>query len=219
MTCSAAPERRVSSEGAVRALLALALLAGFLALAGCASGGVGGGGVPGLGTSQADLLNPALGPDYTSWLIGPVSFLATKEEVAGYLALRSDTAAQEFIQQFWARRNPHPKRPDNVLLETFEERGAEADRLYSEGGYLGRRTDRGTIYVLYGKPKKIDFEVPPASGAAPIEVWTYAPETAPGLTGRKPAPLYRFTKRGDLTIFYFPGRESSRLRPSSSGSH
>ncbi len=219
MTCSATPRLRVSSPGALLVLLALALLAGVLALAGCASGGAGGGGVPGLATHPADLLNPALGPDYTSWLIGPVSFLATKEEVAAYLALTSDTAAQEFIQQFWTRRNPHPKRPDNALLETFEERGAEADRLYSEGGYLGRRTDRGTIFVLYGKPKKIDFDVPPASGAPPIEVWTYAPETAPGLTGRKPAPSYRFTKRGDLTLFYFPGRGSSRLHPSSPGSH
>jgi GWxTD domain-containing protein len=188
-------------------------------LAGCASGGAGGGGggVPGLGTSQADLLNSSLGPDYTSWLVGPVSFLATKEEVAAYLALKSDPAAQEFIQRFWARRNPHPKRPDNALLETFEERGAEADRLYGEGGYLGRRTDRGAIYVLYGKPEKVDFEVPPASGAPPIEVWTYGTEAAPGLTGRKPSPLYRFTKRGDLTVFYFPGRPSSRLHRSSPG--
>jgi GWxTD domain-containing protein len=188
----------------------------MLILAACASGG-GGGGVPGLATRPGDLLNPALGPDYTSWLIGPVSFLATKEEVAGYLALKSDPAAQEFIQQFWARRNPHPKRPDNALLETFEERGTEADRVYGEGGYLGRRTDRGTIYVLYGKPQKVDFEVPPASGAPPIEVWTYGPQTPPGLTGRRPAPLYRFTKHGDLTIFYFPGRLSSRVHPGSPG--
>ncbi len=219
MTCSATPRARVPRKGAVLALLALSLLAGLTLLAGCASGGGRGGGVPGLGTSQADLLNPALGPDYTSWLIGPVSFLATKEEVAAYLALKSDPAAEEFIRQFWARRNPHPKRPDNALLEVFEERGAEADRIYSEGGYLGRRTDRGTIYVLYGKPKKIDFEVPPSSGAPPIEVWTYDADTAPGLTGRKPSSFYRFTKRGDLTVFYFPGRGSSRLHPSSPGTH
>jgi GWxTD domain-containing protein len=190
----------------------------ILGLAGCASAG-GGGGVPGLGTSQADLLNPALGPDYTSWLIGPVSFLATKDEVATYLSLKSDAAAQEFIQQFWVRRNPHPKRPDNVLLQTFEERGAEADRLYSEGGYLGRRTDRGAIFVLHGKPQKIDYEVPPVSGAPPIEVWTYGTDAAIGLTGRKPAPLYRFIKRGDLTVFYFAGRPSDRLRRNSPEPH
>lgn len=218
MTCSATPRLRVPRPAALLVFPALALLAGLLVLAACASGG-GKGGVPGLGTSPADLLNPALGPDYTSWLIGPVSFLATKEEVTAYLALKSDAAAQQFIQQFWARRNPHPKRPDNVLLEVFEERSAEADRLYSEGGYLGRRTDRGTIYVLYGKPKKVDFEVPPASGAPPIEVWTYAPETAPGLTGRKPASSYRFTKRGDLTVFYFSGRPGPPIRPGNSGSH
>lgn len=207
MTCSAARK------------LALAVLAAGALLSACASGGGGGrGGVPGLGRSRTDLLNPSLGPEYTSWLVGPVAFLATKEEVAAYLALTTDPAAQEFIQQFWARRNPHPKRPDNVLLEAFEERGTEADRLYGEGGYLGRRTDRGTIFVLYGKPEKVDYEVPPVSGAPPIEVWTYSLEAPAGLTGRKPSPLYRFTKRGDLTVFYFPGAPSERLHRGAPGS-
>jgi GWxTD domain-containing protein len=191
LTCSTAPRLRLR--------VAALLLAG-LALAGCASGG---GKTPGLGHGLADLTNPALGPDYAQWLVGPISFLATKEEVATYLGLKDDAAAQEFIARFWARRNP-PNRPQNPLLAAFEARGAEADRLYSEAGFQGRRTDRGTIHVIYGPPKKVDFEVAPAGGS-PIEVWTYGTDAASGLNGRKPAPRYRFRKRGDLTVFYLAG--------------
>jgi GWxTD domain-containing protein len=211
LTCSAASRpgsARPRRPGAALPVLVPALLLA-LALGACASGG--GGARPGIEHSLAELTNPALGIDYAQWLIGPVSFLATQEEVAAYLALKDDKAAEAFIQGFWARRNPHPKRPDNSLLETFEERGAEADRLYSEAGFLGRRTDRGTIFVLYGPPTTVDFEVP-ASGTTPIEVWTYAADAAPGLTGRQPSPRYRFSKHGDLTVFYVPGRIGSRSR-------
>jgi GWxTD domain-containing protein len=194
--------------------LALAALVLGVALAGCASGG--GGHLPGVEHNLAELTNPALGPDYSQWLVGPIAYLATKDEVAAYLGLKEDKAAESFIEQFWARRNPKG-RSENAVLQTFEERGTEADRLYTESGFLGRRTDRGTIYVLYGKPQTIDFEVPPASGAPPIEVWKYALNAPAGLTGRPPSPVYRFMKRGDLTVFYIPGRLDPRLRVRSPG--
>ena len=126
-----------------------------------------------------------------------------------YLSLKDDAAAEAFIARFWARRNPG-NRPQNELLATFEARGAEADRLYSEAGFQGRKTDRGTIHVIYGPPKKTDFEVAPVAGEAPIEIWTYGPDAAVGLNGRKPSPIYRFRKRGDLTVFYRAGSEPLR---------
>lgn len=200
-----------ASPRSLRALAFAAILGVSLLAASCASGGSGV--VPGTRTSLADLTNPALGPDYAQWLIGPVAFLATQEEAQAFLALKDDGAAQEFIQRFWARRNPNPKRPGNPMLEAFEERGAQADKLYSEAGFAGRRTDRGTVFVIYGRPQKVDFEVPPAEGAPPIEVWTYGTAAASGLNGRKPSPLYRFIKRGDLTVFYVPGRIDQLHRP------
>jgi GWxTD domain-containing protein len=191
LICSAAARRHLGSW---------AILAGLALAAACASGGS----VPGVGHSLADLTNPALGPEYAQWLIGPISFLATTEEVPAYLALKDDRAAEEFIAHFWARRNPG-NRPQNALREAFEARGAEADRRFGEAGYEGRRTDRGTIHVIYGAPKKIEFEVAPNSGQ-PIEVWTYGADATAGLNGRKPSPIYRFMKRGDLTVFYIAGR-------------
>jgi GWxTD domain-containing protein len=164
--------------------------------AGCGSGGA---------TTPhhaADLNNTYLSPALSQWLIGAVSRMATAEEVQAYLALRDDAAATTFIEQFWARRDPDPSRAGNPLRDLFEQREKDADRRFSEAGYLGRRTDRGRTYVLYGEPVKIDFEINPRAGEPPVERWSYAVESPPGLDRRRPAPVYRFVKSGDLTVFY-----------------
>ncbi|HEY4594800.1 MAG TPA: hypothetical protein VIJ02_00250, partial [Thermoanaerobaculia bacterium] len=50
-----------------------------------------GGGVTG-SRPVAELINPALGPEYSSWLVGAASRLATPEEETTYLTLRDDAA-------------------------------------------------------------------------------------------------------------------------------
>jgi GWxTD domain-containing protein len=163
--------------------------------------------------SAADLTNPFLGPEQSSWLVGPIARIATPDEVQAFLALQDDAQATQFIEQFWARRDPNPDKPGNPLREAFDERSTEADRQFSEAGYRGRRTDRGTIYVVYGPPSKTDYDVSPGPGLPPVEVWTYSSTAPAGLDGRKPTPLYRFIKRGDLTVTYIPGQSDPRLRP------
>lgn len=189
----------------------MAALAGIaalvLALSACASGGT----QPSSPRALAELTNPALGLDYSSWLVGAVSHLATPEEIASYLALSDDGAAEEFIRAFWERRDPSPDRPDNAVRDAFERRAAEADRQFSEGGLLGRRTARGEIYVLYGPPTGHDYEVSPREGGPPIELWLYDKNAPAGLDGRRPANYYRFIKRGDVTVPYVPGRPEDRL--------
>jgi GWxTD domain-containing protein len=192
LTCCAAPD---PCARAVRALALAAALAAGLAGA-CASGG--GSQVQ----SAAAVTNPSLSPEYSTWIVGPVARLATPQEVGAFLALNDDAAAQEFIRQFWQKRNPTPDRPGNPLLAAFEQRAAQADRLYTESGLPGRRTPRGTIYVLYGRPVKIEFEDPSRPIDPTVEVWVYGPNAASGLDGQRPAERYRWVKRGDLTVPY-----------------
>ena len=184
-----------------RSLPFLALL--VLTLGACASGGS--------GRSAADLTNPFLGPDHSSWLIGPISRIATADEVKEYLALTDDAQAEAFIEKFWATRNPTPNRPGNALRIAFDQRAAQADHLFTEAGYRGRRTDRGTLFVLYGPPTKSEYDVSPIANGPPLEVWTYASTTPAGLDGKRPNPTYRFIKKGDLTVLYVPGQDP-RLR-------
>jgi len=208
-----------------RALLALAVC-GLLA-ASCAGGGS--------VAAIADLTNPFLGPDYSEWLVGPVARIAKPEEIKAYLALHDDGEAAAYIEHFWERHDSGG--PENSgarggvggvggiggvgniggihrpALVIFEERVAVADKKYSEAGVLGRRTDRGTILILYGPPAKGGFEVASRPGGSPIEVWEYAANTPAGLDGKVPDRFYRFTRNGDLTVLYVP-RPGELLHPS-----
>jgi GWxTD domain-containing protein len=183
------------------ALLLLALLA-----AGCGAG-------TSSSRSVASLTNPFLGPEYTSWLVGPISRLASPQEIQEYLALKDDGQAEAFVQAFWDRRDPAPGKPGNPVREAFNQRSANADRLYSEAGLLGRRTDRGVLFVLYGPPEKVGFEVSPVPNGPPVEVWTYGSGSPSGLDGKRPAGIYRFIKSGDLTVVYVPGFRTGPLVP------
>ncbi|HUP42654.1 MAG TPA: GWxTD domain-containing protein [Thermoanaerobaculia bacterium] len=188
---------RLAQSLLLPAALALALVAG----AGCGSSGAT---AP---ARSADLVNFRLGPQYSNWLLGPIARLATPEEIRAYLALDGDFAALDFIEAFWARRDPDPAARGNPVREAFELRAPEADRRYSEAGILGRRTPRGTILVLYGAPEKIEYQSAP-EGGEPVEIWRYAPDAPVGLDGRPPERLYWFRKQGELTRFYQP-----RARP------
>jgi GWxTD domain-containing protein len=186
-----------------RALLLL-VLAAILAV-GCGGGGAS-------SRSAMELINPALGPDYSSWMAGAAARLATTEEINEYVTLADDQQAAAFIERFWQKHNPTPAKPDNPLREAFETRSAAADHLYSESGQIGRRTDRGVLYVLYGLPKKIDHEVSPVRNGPPLEVWIYGTDAPSGLDGQRPNPLYRFVKSGDLTVLYH-GRVTPTVLP------
>lgn len=176
--------------------------------------GCGGGGVAPASRSRAELTNPFLGPEHSAWLIGPVARIATPQEIQEFLALQDDTAAAAFVQAFWDRRDPSPDKPGNPIRETFEARAAEADRKYSEAGFLGRRTDRGTVFVVYGPPSESEFEVSPIPNGPPLEVWTYDAQAPSGLDARRPAGVYRFIKQGDQTVLYTAGpRPPTLLQP------
>jgi GWxTD domain-containing protein len=145
--------------------------------------------------------------------------MASQQEIQEFLGLRRDEEATEFVEEFWRRRDPRPEEPGNPLRQLFENRAEEADRRFREAGYVGRRTARGTLWVLYGAPEKTEFELHPRAGEPPIEVWRYARDAPRGLDGRQPRLVYRFTKRDDLTVAYDgpaqdgpqpPGRPGSR---------
>lgn len=145
-----------------------------------------------------DWTNPLLGPRYAQWLVGPIGYIAGEKGRAEFLALTSDQSAEEFVGRFWSGQ-----RADLEAL--YERRAAEADRLYSEAAYPGRRTDRGTLYVLYGEPSEIEYEQYLNVEDPPVELWSYSKGASPGLDGTRPRKLYRFAKDGDLTRLFRKG--------------
>lgn len=149
-----------------------------------------------------ELTNFLLSPDHAQWLVGAISRMATQEEITTYLALTSDEEADAFMEEFWSKRGPDAVWPKKGKRQLFEERSAEADRLYDEGTHRGRHTDRGTTYVLYGPPDETRYEQSAQVRSQNVEMWTYSPSAEDGLDGKRPKNFYLFIKQGDLTVEY-----------------
>jgi GWxTD domain-containing protein len=158
----------------------------------------------------SQLSNPFLSPELSLWLVGPMGYLADKSEEERYLGIKDDEEALRFIDQFWARRDPDPETPGNALRELAEARAVEADRRFTEAGYRGRHTDRGTIFVIYGEPWDTGFEAP-VDDRREVEVWAYPPEGVKGLDGSTPEERYRFARSGQFTVFYVQRPGSRRF--------
>ncbi len=118
------------------------------------------------------------------WLDEDVAYIITNEERAAYKALKTDEEREQFIEQFWLRRDPSPDTVENEFKEEHYSRIAYANERYASG-IPGWRTDRGRIYILYGKPAEIEshasggsYERPIQEGGGttstfPFEIWRY----------------------------------------------
>jgi GWxTD domain-containing protein len=157
-----------------------------------------------------DIVNIFLGLEHSQWLVGPIYYLATPEEREAFLALRSDEEAEAFIRDFWVRLDPEPEIFGNPAKDLFERRAELADRRYREQATTGRRTDRGALFVLFGEPESIRFDVIGRPGEPDLEIWTYPKEVEEPLGGLEPEREYFFAQTDGRTVFYLP--RPSRLR-------
>lgn len=88
---------------------------------------------------------------YKKWLSEEVPYIITDEEKAAFKKLSTDEEREQFIEQFWERRNPNPGSPENEFKEEYYRRIAYANEHYASG-IPGWKTDRGRIYIMYGPP-------------------------------------------------------------------
>lgn len=141
-----------------------------------------------------------LSSQYETWPEGPVQWLLTEEELAEWKTLRSDEAAKDFIDLFWARRDPTPGTPINEMKAGFDQRVEIADQRWTTGRTPGSLTERGRVFLLLGAPNRIGRTsnaptsthqsgvsaggVDNARGEkAPSEVWFYEKENRPAVAG------------------------------------
>jgi len=99
---------------------------------------------------------------FRKWLDEDVVYIATQEERDAFLALRNNQERDFFIEQFWARRNPNPPLADNPFKEEHYRRIAYANQHFASS-VPGWKTDRGRIYIIYGRPDEIESH--PIGGA------------------------------------------------------
>jgi len=151
-----------------------------------------------------DAVNFQLGLDYSHWLVGPVFYLASEAEQADYLRLADDQVAEAFIEDFWQRRDPEPEMFGNEFRRRFDTRAAAADKLYRESATVGRRTARGAIYVIYGEPEEVIYEISTRPNEPDLEVWVYPKGAEPGLDGHRPRLRYWFAEKDGRVVAHVP---------------
>ncbi len=83
------------------------------------------------------------------------SCLASNDEIWQYSQLDSVKQKEVFLYSFWQKRDENPSTPENETYNQFKERVKYADNRFKEYKKRGSLTDRGIIYIKYGKPDKI----------------------------------------------------------------
>jgi GWxTD domain-containing protein len=92
---------------------------------------------------------------YKTWLNEDVVYIISPEERKAFLQLETNEEREQFIEQFWLRRSTNPDLPDNDFKEEHYRRIAYANEHFASG-IPGWKTDRGRIYIMWGKPDEIE---------------------------------------------------------------
>jgi GWxTD domain-containing protein len=133
--------------------------------------------------NQKALKQELRGP-YKKWLEEDVAWIITDEERQAFKQLSNDEERDQFIEAFWQRRDPTPDTEENEYKEDHYARIAYANEHFA-AGIPGWKSDRGRIYIMYGKPDEIEshpsggtYERPMEEGGGststfPFEDWRY----------------------------------------------
>jgi GWxTD domain-containing protein len=103
---------------------------------------------------------------YRKWLNEDVVYIIGDAERIAFGELTTDQERENFIEEFWKRRNPTPDTVENEFKEEHYRRIAYANEHFSTG-IPGWKTDMGRIYIVYGPPDAV------ATMGAAAEAWIY----------------------------------------------
>ena len=129
-------------------------------------------------------VKPELKKAYKDWLEKDVTYIITDEERKAFKKLATDDERERFIEEFWRRRDPDPDTDENEFKEEYYERIAYANEHFASG-MPGWKSDRGRIWIMYGKPDEREthpmggnYERPSYEGGGststyPFESWFY----------------------------------------------
>ncbi len=121
---------------------------------------------------------------FKRWLKEDVLYIITGVEKKAFLRFTTGEEREDFIEQFWMRRDPTPDSMENEYKEEHYRRIAYANDRFASG-FPGWRTDRGRIYITFGPPDEIEdhpsgglYDRPIDEGGGttstfPFQIWRY----------------------------------------------
>jgi GWxTD domain-containing protein len=121
---------------------------------------------------------------YNKWMDEDVRWIITDEERSAFKQLSNNEERDQFIEQFWLRRDPTPDTPENEYKEEHYRRIAYTNEHFA-AGIPGWKTDRGRMYIMYGPADSIDSH--PSGGT-----YQRTPEEGGGTTSTFPFETWRY---------------------------
>ena len=133
---------------------------------------------------REEKLRKELETPYRKWLNEDVTYIITDEERQAWKRLSTDEEREQFIEQFWLRRDPTPDSVENEFKEEHYRRIAYTNERFASG-IPGWKTDRGRIYITFGPADEVEshpsggtYERPFEEGGGttstfPFEKWRY----------------------------------------------
>ena len=121
---------------------------------------------------------------FSKWLNQDVVHIITSEEREVFEKLSTPEEKEQFIEQFWRRRDPDLTTPVNEYKEEHYRRLAYVNERF-KSGVPGWKTDRGRVYIIHGPPDEIEkhymgqsYTRPTEEGGGqtvtyPFEIWRY----------------------------------------------
>jgi GWxTD domain-containing protein len=117
---------------------------------------------------REEKLRRELETPYRKWLSEDVGYIITDEERAAFKRLSTDDEREQFIEQFWLRRDPSPDSAENEFKEEHYRRIAYANERFASG-IPGWKADRGRIYITFGPADEVESHPSGGSYERPIE--------------------------------------------------
>jgi GWxTD domain-containing protein len=133
---------------------------------------------------REEKLRKELETPFRKWLNEDVTYIITDEERTAFRRLQTDEEREQFIEQFWLRRDPTPDSSENEFKEEHYRRIAYTNERFASG-IPGWKTDRGRIYIAFGPADEVEshpsggtYERPIEEGGGttstfPFEKWRY----------------------------------------------
>jgi len=133
--------------------------------------------------------------NHQKWVDEDVVYIITDAERLAFQQINSDEGREQFIERFWARRNPASGQAPNPFKEEHYRRIAYANEHFA-ASVPGWKTDRGRIYIVLGPPDEIESH-------QKFESYQRSPEEGGGMTSVYPFEQWRYREVagiGPLTL-------------------
>ncbi len=166
--------------------------------------------------SQEQKIDP-----YEKWLKEDVFYVITGEEKVVFEKLSTDIEKENFIEQFWRRRDPELSTSGNKFKEEHYRRIAFTNEKFHYAGIPGWSTDRGRVYIIFGEPQSRErysggslYFRPLTEGGGrtrtyPYERWYY--DRLPGIGQAVELEFVDKTQTGDFRLALRPEEKDALL--------